>query len=208
MVETVAAEADFTPDRATPPASAVLSAGNEILEAQNPVHADIDAIPGSDDVNTLDPRFPLPVPRHEMFAQTLAKGTSQYNAYISAGYSPDRGGASRLAAKPSIKARVAHLQQLSADMTATVMAIDKSYVLRQAVKLHELSMSHTVDENGGFVGSAANAASRTLGQIGEHVDVQAWKAAQDINVHITVDQAIARLESQAIEADYTDVTED
>jgi hypothetical protein len=47
-----------------------------------------------------------------------------------------------------------------------------------------------------------NAAARALDMIGRHVDVQAFREAQDINVHITVDQAIARLESQAIEADY------
>ena len=87
--------------------------------------------------------------------------------------------------------------------------ITKGYVLQQSVKLHELSMRHTVDENGGFVGSAAASAARALDQIGRHVDVQAFKDASDINVNITVDAAIAKLASldvPAIEGEYEDVT--
>jgi hypothetical protein len=185
MVETAETSVDYTPDRAAPE------------RKRKPA-----------ETRQYDGRTPLDNPRWEMFCHYMAQGSSAYEAYQKAGYTPNEGNCIRLKGNDRIKARIAAVVAQIAEKQTTIAAYDKAYVLRQAVKLHELSMAHTVDENGGFVGSAANAASRTLGQIGEHVDVQAWKAAQDINVHITVDQAIARLESQAIEADYTDITED
>jgi hypothetical protein len=86
-----------------------------------------------------------------------------------------------------------------ARQTIAAPAIDKAYVLSKATKLFEACETALEAE---FDPKAANVASRFLDQIGRHVDVQAFREAQDINVHITVDQAIARLESQAIEADY------
>jgi hypothetical protein len=52
--------------------------------------------------------------RHERFAQELAKGKSQEQAYIEAGYKPDRGAASRLSANVNIQSRVANLQERGA----------------------------------------------------------------------------------------------
>jgi hypothetical protein len=86
-----------------------------------------------------------------------------------------------------------------ARQTIAAPAIDKAYVLSKATKLFEACETALEAE---FDPKAANVASRFLDQIGRHVDVQAFKDATDVNVHITVDQAIARLESQAIEADY------
>ena len=179
MVETADTSVDYTPDRAAPE------------RKRKPA-----------ETRQYDGRTPLDNPRWEMFCAYMAKGATADEAYQKAGYAPNRCNASRLKASEHIKARIAAIVAHLAEKELTITAYDKAYVLRQAVKLHELSMGHVVDESGGFVGSAANTASRTLGQIGDHVDVQAWKAAQDINVHITVDQAIARLESQAIEGDY------
>jgi hypothetical protein len=48
--------------------------------------------------------------RHEAFAQALAQGKSAIDAHKLAGYKPDRGAASRLSAKVSIRARVEELQ--------------------------------------------------------------------------------------------------
>lgn len=52
--------------------------------------------------------------RHERFAQALAKGKSATEAYAEAGYSSDRGNATRLTANDSIKSRVAEIQGRSA----------------------------------------------------------------------------------------------
>jgi len=50
-------------------------------------------------------------PRHERFAQGLAKGMSADAAYEQAGFKPNRGNASTLKANQSVKDRVAELQE-------------------------------------------------------------------------------------------------
>jgi phage terminase small subunit len=51
----------------------------------------------------------LPNPKHELFAQELAKGITAEEAYTLAGYAPNRGNYIRLKANESIKARVAEI---------------------------------------------------------------------------------------------------
>lgn len=63
--------------------------------------------------------------KHELFAQSLAKGASQVDAYAQAGYKPDTGAASRLSANVSISDRVAEIQNAIADK----LVIDEAYVL-------------------------------------------------------------------------------
>lgn len=58
---------------------------------------------------------PLKNARHERFAQELAKGKSQVEAYEAAGYKPDRGAATRLSAKVSVQARVEELKEKAAE---------------------------------------------------------------------------------------------
>lgn len=47
--------------------------------------------------------------RHERFAQELAKGKTQIEAYTEAGYKPDDGAAARLSGNIRIKARTAEI---------------------------------------------------------------------------------------------------
>jgi len=49
--------------------------------------------------------------RHEAFAQALAKGKSAVDAYVEAGYKPNRSHASRLVANGNIADRVTELQK-------------------------------------------------------------------------------------------------
>jgi phage terminase small subunit len=63
-------------------------------------------------------------PRHESFAQALAKGKTADEAYASAGFKPDRGNASRLQQKDSIRQRVAEI--LSRASTIEEKAIEKA----------------------------------------------------------------------------------
>lgn len=58
---------------------------------------------------------PLKNARHERFAQELAKGQSQTDAYIAAGYAADRTGASRLATNANIQERAAELKARAAE---------------------------------------------------------------------------------------------
>lgn len=62
----------------------------------------------------------LPNQRHEAFAQALAKGMSASDAYVEAGFSPNRGNAARLNANECITKRVAELnKRASADVVIT-----------------------------------------------------------------------------------------
>ncbi len=63
--------------------------------------------------------------RHERFAQALARGKSQEDAYEFAGYSPSRSAASRLATDVNICERLAELTERAADKAV----IDKAWVL-------------------------------------------------------------------------------
>lgn len=53
--------------------------------------------------------------RHEAFAQELAKGKSADDAYVLAGFKPNRGNAARLKANEGVKKRVAELQSKAAE---------------------------------------------------------------------------------------------
>lgn len=60
----------------------------------------------------------LPNPRHESFAQALAKGKTADEAYAQAGYSPNRGNATRLKANDNVRKRVSELQGRVAEKAA------------------------------------------------------------------------------------------
>lgn len=53
-------------------------------------------------------------PKHERFAQALAKGQSATEAYVTAGYQESRSAASRLSTNVNVIARVAELQDRGA----------------------------------------------------------------------------------------------
>lgn len=53
--------------------------------------------------------------KHERFAQELAKGTVAVTAYAKAGYKPDDGNASKMAAKPEVQARVQEITGKAAE---------------------------------------------------------------------------------------------
>lgn len=60
--------------------------------------------------------------RHERFAQALAKGLSQSEAYEDAGYKPSRSAAARLAADVNICERVSAIQNRAAERTEISVA--------------------------------------------------------------------------------------
>lgn len=61
-------------------------------------------------------------PKHERFAQELAKGVSQVEAYATAGYAPNDGHAARLAGNGRIQARLAELQERAANKAVVTVA--------------------------------------------------------------------------------------
>lgn len=70
-------------------------------------------------------------PKHELFAQGLAKGKSQVEAYQEAGYAPSEPNASRLTSNDKVAARVAEIQGRAA-IRAEITVADIIAELEQA----------------------------------------------------------------------------
>lgn len=64
---------------------------------------------------------PLKNARHERFAQELAKGKSQVEAYAEAGYKPNESHASRLVGNGKVSARVEELKAKAAERTVVTV---------------------------------------------------------------------------------------
>jgi hypothetical protein len=79
----------------------------------------------------------LPNPRHESFAQALAKGKTADDAYALAGFKPNRGNATRLKANESVLKRVAELQAKVAERTVITAASITERLLNIATKAEE-----------------------------------------------------------------------
>lgn len=136
----------------------------------------------------------------------MVKGATADEAYVEAGYAQNRHNASRLKTSEPIRNRILSLQAQSAARIVEKATIDKGYVLHQARRMYEASAEAAVSGEE-FDPKSANVASRFLDQVGRHVDVQAFKDQSDINLHVTLDTAIQRLESAVVEAEY-EVIED
>lgn len=69
-------------------------------------------------------------PKHELFAQELAKGKTQLEAYTKAGYKPDDGAAARLSGNVRVKARVLELGERTAAKTVVTAAAITERLMR------------------------------------------------------------------------------
>jgi phage terminase small subunit len=94
-------------------------------------------------------------PRHEYFAQYLAQGKTQDEAYKLAGYRPSRFNASHLADKPSIRDRV---HQLTTEKVAATAARDAARAAVTAESLlYEFEQAREQAMKNGREGNANNA---------------------------------------------------
>lgn len=85
---------------------------------------------------------PLRNPRHEAFARALFENKSADEAYMTAGYSENRGNAARLKAKESIQSRVAELQAAAAkasEVTVQSLLNELEAAREKASNLDQLS---------------------------------------------------------------------
>lgn len=114
-------------------------------------------------------------PRHERFAQGLAAGKSADEAYKDAGFKPDRGHASRLAANGNVQERVQELLGRAAEG----VVIDRQWVLERLVTNANRAMQveeiKKPDGSGTgefkYEGSVANRALELVGkELGMFVD--------------------------------------
>jgi phage terminase small subunit len=85
-------------------------------------------------------------PRHELFAQALAKGETVTDAYEIAGYEPTQSSASRLRADEAVSARVEELLEDA----ARVAGIDTVRVLKELGRLGFADLRQAFDGNGGL----------------------------------------------------------
>lgn len=110
-------------------------------------------------------------PRYERFAQGIAKGKSQHDAYIYAGYAPNqkakdvRSNAGSLARKPEIAARVAELQAKQAQRIG--ITVDDLIVELQEM----LALAKRVKQPAAGVG-AILAKGKLLGLIVDKAEVE------------------------------------
>ncbi len=81
-------------------------------------------------------------PKHELFAQELAKGKSQVEAYEIAGYVPNDGNATKLAANPEVQERVKEITgraAVRAELTIEGLISEAAEIQALAVKLEQPS---------------------------------------------------------------------
>jgi hypothetical protein len=114
-------------------------------------------------------------PRHEAFAQALARGMSAAAAYAEVGYRPHRHNAATLARKKHISVRVAELQeeQLAIHQHATAEAAANAKVtIESLIAEAEAARMKAMSEKGGAAAAvtALTAKAKLAGMWREKVD--------------------------------------
>jgi hypothetical protein len=118
----------------------------------------------------------LPNPKHEAFAQALARGLSISAAYVEAGYKPNRGNAhTLLKQKKCISKRVEEIQaeQLAIHQQATAeAAADAKVTLESLIAEAEAARVKAMAEKGGSAAavSALTAKAKLAGMWREKVE--------------------------------------
>jgi phage terminase small subunit len=131
-------------------------------------------------------------PRHERFAQELAKGKSQAEAYEAAGYSQNRGNATRLKANESVVKRVAELQARTAERAI----VTAESLLKEAEEARVAAMA------GGQISAAVSAIKEKGILAGVRVEKSERKSVNDIRrlsddeLDAAIADALARAESE------------
>lgn len=115
-------------------------------------------------------------PKHERFAQLLAKGSTADDAYVGAGFSANRGNATRLKANESVEKRVQELMVAGAEKAGVTV----ERVMQELAKIGFSDIRKAFTESGGlkrpeewddeFAGSVASVkvVTRQSGERDEH----------------------------------------
>lgn len=83
--------------------------------------------------------------RHERFAQELAKGSTADAAYVAAGFSENRGNATRLKANESVEARVSEILGRAATRTEITVASLSERLLKILAKCETSAESNKLN---------------------------------------------------------------
>lgn len=118
--------------------------------------------------NPGDGASPLQDPKHEIYANAIAKGLSFAEAHEKAGYAPHRANVRRLSKVPAVMARVAWLQEQAAKVTVADITWIKSRLAQHAMNLTEVIEDKDGNKKPGplFNASAGNRALELLGKEG------------------------------------------
>src|SRR6516225_5728583 len=121
-------------------------------------------------------------PRHEAFAQALARGMSASAAYGQVGFKPHRANAATLARKEHISVRVAELQeeQLAIHKQATAEAIANAKVtIESLIAEAEAARAKAMSEKGGSAAavSALTAKAKLAGM---------WRGSELIDIPLVL----------------------
>ena len=124
-------------------------------------------------------------PRHEIFAQELAAGKTADEAYIAAGYKPNRGNATTLKANQSVLERVAEFQARS----AARLTVTLEWLLEKAEEARQQAMQLGQT-------SAAVGAIKELGVLSGHRVEKSER--RNVNIHdMSDDELIAVVRGEA-----------
>lgn len=119
--------------------------------------------------------------RHETFVQGLMSGLTGDEAYIRAGYKPNRFNASRLKTTENVLARMRELQEI----TAKAVNLDVQWVLtRLASNVERALQAEKPTEEGGEYKYDGAVANRGLELIGKHLGM--FKERIEIGGHIQI----------------------
>lgn len=126
--------------------------------------------------------------RHEKFAQALFKGKSAEDAYVEAGFKPDRGNASRLQRNDSIRQRIDELleweqavERKATEKAVEKLAITKERVLAELAKIGFSDIRRVVKWQSGLVTEEDNT---------EGGDVAVIKTVVTNNVHLVSSEEV------------------
>lgn len=119
--------------------------------------------------------------KHEHFAGLMAKGVSQTESAVTAGFSQRRAivTASELLARPEVKARIAELRVMVVERITEKTGIDKAWVMKELVEVVQMgkAASPIIGKDGEATGevkqnlAAANKALELIGkEFGMFVD--------------------------------------
>jgi len=119
-------------------------------------------------------------PRHELFAQELAKGRTQVESYSAAGYKPSEQHACRLASSGKVAARVIEIQERAAvrteitvaSITERLLAIAKKGEAEEAAPMLSVARASLMDaaKLNGLVVDKSIAATTTLEDMLDSLD--------------------------------------
>jgi phage terminase small subunit len=105
--------------------------------------------------------------KHERFAQELAKGKSQAEAYVAAGYKPSRSAATRLAADVNICERLAAIQERGAVRAELTLAD----IIDELEEARQVALTAATPQSGSAV-AATMGKAKLLGLVVDKAEVK------------------------------------